>query len=412
MAVDILSLVKNAVASSGAIDKLSGSLGESPAATQTAFQASVPALLAAMLAKVSNGSGVSSLLSMFSSGSFDGSMLSNLGGAFNGSGATAIVNQGKGIAQSLLEDKLGPVTNAVAAHAGVSNTAATSVLGFAGPLVMNAIGKASGPAGPTASSLFALLSSQKDAVAAALPASLGHLTGLPSLSSIRAAVPTIVAQPKTQERDYLWPILLVVLVVGGLIYYFTRGAEPVKDAANSAMSSATSAMSNAASSATDAAKSAVSALGEFFSRKLPNGVELNIPRLGIENKLIDFIEDKSRPVDKTTWFDFDRLLFDTGKATLQPSSQEQLGNIANIMKAYPGVQIKIGGYTDNTGNAGANLALSRERAENVMAELVKLGVAADRMTAEGFGEQFPVGDNATEEGRAKNRRISLRVTAK
>ena len=49
--------------------------------------------------------------------------------------------------------------------------------------------------------------------------------------------------------------------------------------------------------------------GAFFKRKLPNGVELNIPENGIENKLIAFIEDANKPVDKETWFDFDRLLF-------------------------------------------------------------------------------------------------------
>jgi len=153
-------------------------------------------------------------------------------------------------------------------------------------------------------------------------------------------------------------------------------------------------------------------LGEFYKFKLPDGVEINIPRLGIENRLIGFIEDTSRPADKTTWFDFDRLTFDTGKATLQPSSQEQLQNVAAILTAFPQVKVKVGGYTDNVGNKAANQKLSGERATNVMNELVKLGIAPDRMKAEGYGEQYPVGDNATEEGRAKNRRISLRVMEK
>ena len=72
------------------------------------------------------------------------------------------------------------------------------------------------------------------------------------------------------------------------------------------------------------------------------------------------------------------------------------------------MKVKIGGYTDNTGNKEANLKLSQDRATNVMSELVKLGVGASRMEAEGYGEDHPVADNATEEGRAKNRRISLR----
>jgi outer membrane protein OmpA-like peptidoglycan-associated protein len=76
------------------------------------------------------------------------------------------------------------------------------------------------------------------------------------------------------------------------------------------------------------------------------------------------------------------------------------------------VKLKLGGYTDNVGDPAANLKLSQERADSVMGALVKLGVAPDRLAAEGYGEQFPVGDNATPEGRAMNRRISMRVAEK
>jgi outer membrane protein OmpA-like peptidoglycan-associated protein len=131
----------------------------------------------------------------------------------------------------------------------------------------------------------------------------------------------------------------------------------------------------------------------------------------MEDNLLAFIQSP-RPVDDTTWFDFDRLLFDTNSATLQPSSQEQLHNVAEILKAYPNVHVKIGGYTDNTGDPNANLRLSQQRADSVKQELTGLGVSADRMEAQGYGDQHPVADNSTEEGRQKNRRISLRVTQK
>ena len=153
-------------------------------------------------------------------------------------------------------------------------------------------------------------------------------------------------------------------------------------------------------------------LGKLLMVKLPNGIELNVPELGVEKKLIAFIEDTSKPVDKTTWFTFDRLEFETGSTNLQPSSMEQLKNIAEILKAYPKVGLKIGGYTDNTGNPDSNLQLSQKRAESTMQELVKLGVDAKRLEAEGFGDKYPVADNSTEEGRQRNRRIDLRVTSK
>ncbi len=150
-----------------------------------------------------------------------------------------------------------------------------------------------------------------------------------------------------------------------------------------------------------------------FARQLPSGVKIQGNPDGVESKLIAFIES-DKPVDKTTWFTFDRLLFDTGKATLNMErSRDQLANIAAILAAYPNVKLKLGGYTDNVGNADSNLKLSQRRAENVMAAIVELGVEKSRLTAEGFGQQHPVCKaNDTAECRAQNRRIDVRVTQK
>ena len=153
-------------------------------------------------------------------------------------------------------------------------------------------------------------------------------------------------------------------------------------------------------------------LGAKLDKALSSGVTLNIPENGIENNLLKFIENKDAVVNKTTWFDFDRLTFETGKSTLKPESSEQLTNIAEILKAFPNVNIKLGGYTDNTGDSNANLKLSTERASSVKAELIKLGITGARLESEGYGQENPVAQNETEEGRAANRRISIRVTKK
>jgi outer membrane protein OmpA-like peptidoglycan-associated protein len=153
-------------------------------------------------------------------------------------------------------------------------------------------------------------------------------------------------------------------------------------------------------------------LGSLINLSLPDGATLNVPQNGVEGRLVAFIRDSNRAPDSTSWFDFDRLLFDSGSATLQPQSQEQLQNIAAILKAYPNVHMRIGGYTDNTGSADQNLKLSTDRANSVMAALVNLGISPDRLDAKGYGEDHPVADNSTEEGRARNRRISMLVTQK
>jgi len=164
--------------------------------------------------------------------------------------------------------------------------------------------------------------------------------------------------------------------------------------------------------AVDSVQSAVGDLGRFLANQLPDGVALNIPEFGVESKLLGFIKDESLPVDKTTWFDFDRINFNSGKADLTLDSREQIVNIAKIMRAYPNVTLKIGGYTDSTGSDALNQKLSEDRAATVKNSLISQGVSQERLASEGYGSQFPVASNDTEEGRAKNRRIALRVTEK
>lgn len=102
--------------------------------------------------------------------------------------------------------------------------------------------------------------------------------------------------------------------------------------------------------------------------------------------------------------------FDTGSATISTDSIDVLTDAASALKAAPaGSKVEIGGHTDNTGDAAANLKLSDERANAVRNKLTELGVAADALSAKGYGDTKPVADNATEEGRAKNRRIEFSV---
>ena len=265
-------------------------------------------------------------------------------------------------------------------------------------MVMGLLGQRAADGNLNAASLGSLLKAEAPSLQRFLP---GGVSGILSSLGHAPAAAAAIADETASGMKWLVPALLGLALLGGLFWFLNQSKEPVKEAAKAIETAAV-----------DPAKAMWAALGDFFKRKLPNGVELDIPKMGIENKLIDFIEDGAKPIDKTTWFDFDRLLFDTGKATLQTASQAQLGDIANIFKAYPKVKAKVGGYTDNVGDKAMNQKLSEERATNVRAELVKLGVEADRLTAEGYGEEHPVADNTTEEGRQKNRRIAMRLTEK
>ena len=99
--------------------------------------------------------------------------------------------------------------------------------------------------------------------------------------------------------------------------------------------------------------------------------------------------------------------FDTGKATIKPESEGSINQIAALLKGVPALTVSIEGHTDNVGTAESNMKLSEERAKAVMAAVVAKGVATERMSAVGRGQDAPVADNRKEDGRALNRRVEV-----
>ena len=104
------------------------------------------------------------------------------------------------------------------------------------------------------------------------------------------------------------------------------------------------------------------------------------------------------------------VLFDTGKYSLKPGAREKLAKVAGILLAYPGLNIEVGGYTDNVGGDAMNQTLSVNRAGSVRDYLVQQGVASNSVSARGFGNSLPVATNENSAGRQQNRRVELLVS--
>ena len=104
------------------------------------------------------------------------------------------------------------------------------------------------------------------------------------------------------------------------------------------------------------------------------------------------------------------VLFDTGKYSLKSGAREKLAKVAGILLAYPGLNIEVGGYTDNVGGDGMNQTLSENRAASVRDYLVQQGVASTSVSAKGFGNTLPVASNGNSSGRQQNRRVELLVS--
>jgi outer membrane protein OmpA-like peptidoglycan-associated protein len=101
------------------------------------------------------------------------------------------------------------------------------------------------------------------------------------------------------------------------------------------------------------------------------------------------------------------IQFDTGSDRLRPESINVIKEVAAALQKQPEIKLRVEGHTDSTGDATSNLDLSKRRAESVKGALVKLGISADRLTTEGFGQTKPMAPNDTPQGRAENRRVEF-----
>jgi OmpA-OmpF porin, OOP family len=422
MSIDLLGLVKDQL-TSAAVGKISDFLGESSENTQSAVGAAIPTLLGGLMEKASTTDGAGSLLGMLKDGGHDGSLLGGLGDLLgSGDGISGLLSGGSGIISSLLGDKVGGIVDLIANVSGIKKSSSSSLLSLAAPILMGVLGKQVSSQGLGISGLASMLMGQKDAVKAALPAGADGILNMAGLGDFLGGAKSEankvieeVEEASTGGFNF-WPWLIgAALLLGG--WYFMKSCNKTDVSAGSdslAVSAdmAVDSLAGMASAVGDSASAMVADAAAAFSKKLSSGFEIKGSETGIENQLIGFIEDGAKAVDKTTWFNFDNMLFDTGKSTIKAESQVQVNNIAELLKAYPNVKLKIGGYTDNVGSEASNMKLSADRAKAVAAAVSALGIDASRLDPEGYGSQHAVASNDTEEGRAQNRRIAARVTAK
>jgi K(+)-stimulated pyrophosphate-energized sodium pump len=142
----------------------------------------------------------------------------------------------------------------------------------------------------------------------------------------------------------------------------------------------------------------------------PKGADIPAAAGSENSDLARFLADGSQTAPHT--FAFDHLNFETGSTQLTADSRATVTSLSQTLKAYPNAQVQLSGHTDNTGTPGANQKLSLERANAVKQMLVNGGIAADRITTTGYGQEKPIASNDTEEGKAKNSRLELTVTQK
>jgi OmpA-OmpF porin, OOP family len=425
MAFNLLDMIKGGV-SSDLISKAASMLGENSDGIQKAMTGAVPTILSGMMSKVTDGSKAEGLLNILKSGTEDGGS----------------------IISSLFGEKSQAAADAIASHAGIKSESANKVLSMAAPLVSGGVSKALAGAGGLAG-LAGLLFSNLGSIKAALPAGILDKIGIGSLdsladkakgifgaSALTGAAATVARTAHKAEHGHaahghhdddkkatvapfvkVFPWIAGLGVVALAWFLMGRGTPSAETHGTGHEGHDTSHHEMPTAEIKTEVKDTMPALeagllGAKYKVKVASGTELDIPANGIEDRIIKFIEAKDQAIDKQIWFNFDRINFATASSDLTKESMEQVNNMVEILKAYPAVEFKIGGYTDNKGKATDNLLLSEKRANAVMNAIVKGGVDAARLKAEGFGDQFPEASNDTEEGRAKNRRIAVSIRKK
>jgi outer membrane protein OmpA-like peptidoglycan-associated protein len=451
------------------VSGLASQLGESNDGINKAMGGIVPSLLGGLMNSKQEDHGMlSGLLSQ--AGNLGGGNLVGdlLGGLTGGSSNAGIGGIGGSLVSGLLGDKAGGVINMISSLAGIKSSSSSSLMGIGGSLLASFLGKKLLSGGGGITGIISSLMGEKKDIAAALPSGASSLLGLGNIfGSVQDAVGNAAGavsgaagaagaaakgvlggddDNKGGGMKWLWPLLLAGLIGLGIWYMMgkgcnkgaegdaaaTAGTEQVDatagadaaatagtDAAATATTTATDAAGAASASPAPVAAATVAAAARTSTKiKLNNGVEINAYEGGVESKLVAFLSDPASKVDmadKTkNWFDFDNLNFDLGSSNITKESQVQLDNLAAILKAYPTMKIKVGGYTDKKGDDAANMKLSQNRANAVDAALKSRGITGGQVEkAEGYGETLAVvAETAGDEERRKDRRTAVRVLAK
>lgn len=450
MGLNLINLLKDYITPE-VISKASSFVGENESGTSKAIDSIVPSVLGGLLNKAQDENGLSVISNLITSGNHNGVVLNNVLNMFNGGEQTDnIIRGGASAITSIFgENKSAEIAAIVANQAGVQPSGASKLLNLVTPLVLGLLGKQTN--GDT-KGLASLLAGQKDFIAAAAPSGLAGLLGLGSLSAlggnlvntvsdaVSSATSTVASTASTVTNatkdvvedtteaagglmKWLLPLLLIAAAIMAALFFTKSCNKQPVDGTDVALTDSTVISTTAVEPTTTTVLGKIDSLtGEWFydngamtKIQLPNNAgTIEVGENSTEAKLVAFLTG-SDAIDtvKGNWFDFTNVRFKTGSSETTPESAAQLKNLVLIAKAFPTAQFKIGGYTDNTGDAAKNVALSQKRADAVAAQVVKLGAAKTAIVgAKGYGQEWPLADNATAEGRAQNRRVSVNVKAK
>lgn len=360
MSQHLLDAARNLISSDWLL-KVATQTGESPDSVKSAMGPVLATVLGGFASKASTTDGATQLVSLLSKGQ---------GGLLEG---------GKAILEMLFGARLKSVVDLIENATGLRGNSSATLLSAGAGMVASAVASARRDEHLDAHGLATLLAGEKHAAMKFAPAGLSQIV---------------------ESGGYSFRHIAPMLASGAFLLaapFLFRACERRPPAVEEVH----------AKPAIVAAPKPDPAVAQNL--ELPGGASITVKPGTINYELVQFLKS-SEPVPKT--FVFDNLNFETGTTVVTPASRPTISDLLAILKAYPAVDVRLEGHTDNQGQPAANLKLSRDRAAAIDKVLETGGIAAPRITTEGFGQDKPMAPNETEEGRAKNRRLELVVVKK
>ena len=411
MAVNLLELTKGYITKEVGLS-ISILTEESASDVQTALLGALPGLIGGTMNTASTSGGVYELIGLMNLNN-ENYVLNNLPEILGDPiKSKDFIANGLSMLPMLLDLDLKTVIESIAASSKLKANSVSKILSISAPIVLSVIGKQVKEKSIEPVKLTTLLVGQKEYISKYLPKDLSTIWDFKGLEDLNKS---LQKNPLSEHQLENKPVsgttkivylILALLLVGAAVWGYKKLNKEEETIVVEDFPVDSSGVKGKPSGVAERNP------GQLVTKQLPKDIVLEIPENGTEAKLIKFIQDSSVVVDKNYWIDFDRITFEPNLAELDDDSEAQIENIAKIMRAYPMVNIKIGGYTDNTGDATTNLMLSKSRADAVKKGIAKNDIKITRIQSEGYGIEHPIATNDTEQGRTQNRRIAINVTRK
>ena len=404
MSSTLIDSVKS-VFSESLLSKIAVFLRETDTNIHKAIHAAIPTVLTDILHKAHFTEGVAKItnLARLAAASDFSEYFRELSAAMGGpGGGSSLSNKDADFARNLLAYHTDSVIGEISRYAEISIPSASFITGVVSFVSLDAIGRHIMNFNIDGSGLRIRLKTQSDSILDEIPAGL-HVRSALGIDHYPREEPARAR--KNKKGLYLLLTLIVLALMVFFLYRSCGTAETSPSATRDTMGTGTTTTPEAGRN---------TAALSIIQVTLPNGKVLKAYRGGMEDRLVNFLNDPHAPLDKKNgnWFDFTQIGFAGDSPSLLSESDGQLRNIVAILGAFPKTKIGIGGYADNTGDSTHDARLSQQRVGNLLKKLKDLGARPSQLIgAEGYGSRYPA-DNKDAAGRTLNRRMSLDVKAK